>query len=152
MPGIWNTLQNVTSLVSALTPHQQCGDSVFGTLQAPTFPQSLTDNPMPNGFPWGTRTPQNSDATNINDIPNTGVTRYYDFSIARAVISPDGVPRDSILVNGQFPGPTIEANWGDYIQVTVHNKIENPVEGTSLHWHGMLQRETPWYDGVPSVS
>ncbi|TKA75701.1 hypothetical protein B0A49_09002 [Cryomyces minteri] len=107
---------------------------------------------MPNGFPWGTRTPQNSDATNINDIPNTGVTRYYDFSIARAVISPDGVPRDSILVNGQFPGPTIEANWGDYIQVTAHNQIENPVEGTSMHWHGMMQKETPWYDGVPSIS
>lgn len=27
-----------------------------------------------------------------------------------------------------------------------------PDEGTSLHWHGLLQNGTPWFDGVPSVS
>ena len=43
----------------------------------------------------------------------------------------------------------IEANWGDTIQVAVTNNIDN--EGTSLHWHGILQKGTPWYDGVPSV-
>ena len=56
-----------------------------------------------------------------------------------------------MLINGQFPGPTIEANWGDTIQVTVENRIIGPEEGTSLHWHGLLQKETPWYDGVPAV-
>lgn len=25
-------------------------------------------------------------------------------------------------------------------------------EGTALHWHGFLQKETPYYDGVPSVT
>ncbi|KAH0551119.1 hypothetical protein GP486_007537, partial [Trichoglossum hirsutum] len=58
----------------------------------------------------------------------------------------------------------IEANWGDFIQVKVTNGLVN--EGTSLHcsrWgnvltprnkldrHGFLQKETPYYDGVPSV-
>lgn len=57
-----------------------------------------------------------------------------------------------ILINGQFPGPMIEANWGDYIEVIVHNNITGPEEGTSLHWHGMLQKDTPWMDGVPSIS
>ena len=56
-----------------------------------------------------------------------------------------------ILINGQFPGPTLEANWGDTFSVTVHNQIAEPKEGTALHWHGILQRATPWYDGVPSV-
>ena len=54
-------------------------------------------------------------------------------------------------MNSQYPGvsifqiakpiyaetdikPLIEANWGDYIQVTVHNKITGPEEGTTLHW------------------
>ena len=55
------------------------------------------------------------------------------------------------MINGQIPGPTIEANWGDDIQVTVTNKITGPEEGTSLHWHGLLQNKTPWFDGVPSV-
>ena len=56
-----------------------------------------------------------------------------------------------LLINGQFPGPLIEANWGDIIQVNVHNKIDGPEEGTALHWHGLSQQKTPWYDGVPSV-
>lgn len=56
-----------------------------------------------------------------------------------------------LLVNGQFPGPTLEANWGDIFSVTVKNRITGPTEGTSLHWHGLLQRNTSWYDGVPSV-
>jgi FtsP/CotA-like multicopper oxidase with cupredoxin domain len=33
----------------------------------------------------------------------------------------------------------------------VNNQIFNPEEGTSMHWHGFLQKETPWYDGVPSI-
>lgn len=45
----------------------------------------------------------------------------------------------------------IEANWGDWIEVVVHNNITGPDEGTALHWHGMLQKETPWMDGLPSV-
>jgi FtsP/CotA-like multicopper oxidase with cupredoxin domain len=24
-------------------------------------------------------------------------------------------------------------------------------EGTSIHWHGLLQKKTPWMDGVPSI-
>ena len=79
----------------------------------------------------------------------TGVVRSYDFTIQRGYKSPDGVNKSVILINGQFPGPMIEANWGDTIQVTVHNNIDN--EGTSLHWHGILQKGTPWFDGVPSV-
>lgn len=76
------------------------------------------------------------------------MTRYYDFKIVKKNIAPDGVSRPGIVVNGVFPNPTILANWGDWIQVTVHNDMD---EGTSLHWHGLLQKETPWFDGVPSV-
>lgn len=81
--------------------------------------------------------------------PETGVTRYYDFNIARAKLSPDGYQRDMIVVNGQYPGPLIEANWGDWIEVTVTNNITNPEEGTAIHWHALLQKDTPYYDGVP---
>jgi hypothetical protein len=57
-----------------------------------------------------------------------------------------------LFVNGQFPGPLVQANWGDTIQVTVRNKLTGLAEGTSIHWHGMLQKGTPWADGVPGVS
>lgn len=50
-----------------------------------------------------------------------------------------------------FPGPTLEANWGDTFQITVRNKITGPEEPTSLHWHGILQQGTPFMDGIPGV-
>lgn len=31
-------------------------------------------------------------------------------------MSPDGYTKDVLLVNGQFPGPLVEANWGDTIE------------------------------------
>jgi FtsP/CotA-like multicopper oxidase with cupredoxin domain len=73
-------------------------------------------------------------------MPNTGVTRNYVFTVSYQTIAPDGVVKNGLVVNGQFPGPLIEANWGDWIQVTVHNAL--PDEGTSLHWHGLLQNGT----------
>ena len=45
---------------------------------------------------------------------SSGVTRYYDWTVARSSLAPDGVPVDVMLVNGEFPGPLIEANWGDW--------------------------------------
>ncbi len=72
-------------------------------------------------------------------------------SILRFVLT-KRTEREGILINGQYPGPLIEANWGDMIQVVVHNNITNPEEGTALHWHGLRQRGTPWYDGVPAVT
>lgn len=35
-----------------------------------------------------------------------GVTRYYDFTIARSLKAPDGFNKTVLLVNGQFPGVT----------------------------------------------
>lgn len=82
---------------------------------------------------------------------SSGITRNYNFNIARGFIAPDGVNRSALLINGAFPAPTIEANWGDIISVNVCNNIVGPEEGTALHWHGFLQKLTPWYDGVPAV-
>jgi FtsP/CotA-like multicopper oxidase with cupredoxin domain len=84
--------------------------------------------------------------------PNTGVTRSYDFTVSRGIKSSDGFQKDVVMVNDQFPWPLIEANWGDMIEVTVTNNIQNSSEGLSLHWHGQPQKLSPWYDGVPDVS
>lgn len=150
MGNIASTVVNILlSVLAALTQKQTNGTSVYGTLTAPKLPAYLTNNPLPSGFPWGTCT-----ATNTNpyhNSPNTGVIRTYDFTVSRGTIAPDGYQKSVLLVNGAFPGPTIEANWGDIIQVTLHNNITGPEEGTALHWHGFLQTNTPWEDGVPGV-
>lgn len=39
-------------------------------------------------------------------------------------MAPDGVPRPVLAVNGQYPGPTIEADWGDTITVHVTNNMQ----------------------------
>ena len=131
------------NLQPQLSQQHTNGHSKLGTHEAPKLPHFIGGG----GKPWGGRTAKNTNF--YKDIPDTGVTRYYDFTVARQEIAPDGVTRQGMLVNGAFPGPTIEANWGDYIEVTVTNGIAD--EGTSMHWHGLLQTETPYYDGVPSV-
>ncbi|ERS96976.1 hypothetical protein HMPREF1624_06303 [Sporothrix schenckii ATCC 58251] len=135
---------------ATLTQEQTNGNSVLGTAAAPYLPHFLTNNPLPQGYPWGSLTVNGTDQYTTH--PNTGVIRSYDFTISRGTLAPDGYDKSMILINGGFPGPLIEANWGDTIQVTVHNNITGPEEGTTLHWHGFLQQGTPWEDGVPAVS
>ncbi|KAK4168784.1 laccase lac5 [Cladorrhinum sp. PSN259] len=140
----------VDTVKSVLGQNKTNGSSLLGTLVYPCLAFFLTNNPLPNGFPWGTLT----DFANnpYKEFPRTGVVRHYEFTVSRGVIAPDGYERPVLLVNGAFPGPLIEANWGDTIVVNVNNNITGPEEGTSLHWHGFLQKETPWEDGAPGVT
>jgi FtsP/CotA-like multicopper oxidase with cupredoxin domain len=110
----------------------------------------LTNNPLPDGLPWGKRTGAGTNP--YVEYPTTGVVRHYDFTVSRGFIAPDGYLRDVLLVNGAYPGPLIEANWGDTIVVRVCNNITGPEDGTAIHWHGFLQHETPWEDGAPGIS
>ncbi|KAM5446184.1 hypothetical protein McanCB49686_008082 [Microsporum canis] len=54
-----------------------------------------------------------------------------------------------ILINGQFPGPVLEANEGDEVWVEVFNLTPF---NTTMHYHGIEMSQTPWSDGVPGVS
>jgi FtsP/CotA-like multicopper oxidase with cupredoxin domain len=52
-------------------------------------------------------------------------------------MAPDGVERQMLVVNGQYPGPTIEANWGDWVVVHVQNNLlnngyDNPIISLTL--------------------
>ncbi|KAJ7337089.1 hypothetical protein OS493_009941 [Desmophyllum pertusum] len=55
--------------------------------------------------------------------------------------------RNIILVNGQFPGPTLEVMEGAEVAVKVVNELVN--EGLTIHWHGIHLRNNVWMDGVP---
>ncbi|ETN46284.1 uncharacterized protein HMPREF1541_00468 [Cyphellophora europaea CBS 101466] len=141
-----------TTLMSTLSFLDQTvtnGASLLGTLGAPKLPKYLSSES--NGdVPWGQCTTRNTNP--YGNSPNTGVVRKYQFTVARETLAPDGFERPMIVVNGQYPGPTIEANWGDIIEVTVNNEIHGPEEGTAIHLHGFLQHETPWMDGAPGFS
>lgn len=83
-------------------------------------------------------------------MPKTCRTVEYEWVVTNTTISPDGVPRLGLLVNGQMPGPKIEANWGDTIVVRIHNQMQN--NGTAIHFHGTRQNYTNEMDGVPSIT
>lgn len=61
----------------------------------------------------------------------------------------NGIPRYAILVNGSFPGPTLNLNVGQTVEFTVINNLPN---ATTVHFHGIGLKATPWADGVPGVS
>ena len=143
---------------NALSQSLTNGQSLLGTLNAPKYLRFIGDvpsntsssDPLPGGFPWGSLSASGTNP--YTSAPSTGVIRSYNFVLSRGTIAPDGVQRSVLMVNGAFPGPTIEANWGDTIQVTVTNSITGPEEGTALHWHGLLQKGTPYEDGVPGIT
>ncbi|EXB37211.1 L-ascorbate oxidase-like protein [Morus notabilis] len=71
--------------------------------------------------------------------------RYYTWTVTYGTISPLGVQQKGILINGQFPGPTIECVTNDNIIVNVINKLDEPF---LITWNGIKQRKTAWQDGV----
>jgi len=75
--------------------------------------------------------------------------RKFELTLTWEKWNPDGVEREMILVNGQFPAPTIEVDQGEYVDVVIHNKMSH---NTTVHFHGIEMHETPWSDGVPGVT
>lgn len=55
-----------------------------------------------------------------------------------------------MLINGQYPGPTIRGKWGDTFVINVKNNLAH--NGTGIHWHGIRQFESCHQDGVPGVT
>uniref|UniRef100_A0A7N0ZT51 L-ascorbate oxidase n=1 Tax=Kalanchoe fedtschenkoi TaxID=63787 RepID=A0A7N0ZT51_KALFE len=70
---------------------------------------------------------------------------FYTWTVNYGRISPLGVPQQGILINGQFPGPTIEAVTNDNVIVNVINKMDEPF---LITWNGIKQRKSSWQDGV----
>ncbi|CAG8767953.1 1120_t:CDS:2, partial [Dentiscutata erythropus] len=52
-------------------------------------------------------------------------------------------------VNGQYPAPIIQANFGDRLLINVTNKFGDPA---TVHWHGLFQNGTNFYDGPVGVT
>lgn len=62
----------------------------------------------------------------------------------------DGVERGILTANRMIPGPSIQVCENDKVVIDVENHMEG-MEST-LHWHGIWQRGSQYYDGVPFVT
>ncbi|GKT40624.1 oxidoreductase ptaE [Colletotrichum spaethianum] len=80
-----------------------------------------------------------------------GIERKFYLEVDNHEIAPDGYLVQRMLFNGTYPGPTLEGNWGDTFKITIKNKLKNH-NGTSVHWHGIHQRNSNWMDGVSGVT
>ncbi|WFD28765.1 L-ascorbate oxidase [Malassezia nana] len=98
--------------------------------------------------------------------------RVFDWTVERAELAPDGIPRLMYTINGQFPGPLIEVTEGDTVVVRVRNHMYDnytmpppPLssqredvhpEGTdkkfTFHWHGLSMRNTQVMDGASAFT
>ncbi|KAK2035297.1 laccase TilA [Colletotrichum zoysiae] len=76
-------------------------------------------------------------------------TRRYNFTITNKWDNGDGHGRPVFAINGKTPGPLIEADEGDEIEVFLENQLSFE---TTMHWHGIYQIDKPWNDGVPGVT
>ena len=58
--------------------------------------------------------------------------------------------RSFYAINGRIPGPTLIVHENQTVVADVKNLLID--EGTSIHWHGMHQRNTPWMDGIGFIT
>lgn len=60
--------------------------------------------------------------------------KTFRFSLSEGNVAPDGFSRKYTLINGATPGPVIEVNQGDDVEVIVTNTV---AENATVHFHGI---------------
>ncbi|KAF2172654.1 multicopper oxidase [Zasmidium cellare ATCC 36951] len=74
----------------------------------------------------------------------------FEIHLSNGAANPVGIgERPVILINDSFVGPTLHAKQGDDVKFLVRNYLE---QGTSVHFHGISQSNSPWSDGVPGLT
>ncbi|KAK6335155.1 hypothetical protein TWF718_010592 [Orbilia javanica] len=128
-----------SSLGTAPTPSESNYDTSAGCLHSKTHREC-----------WDGKRNLWTDYEDLSMIPK-GVVRKYELTITNGEIAPDGYTVGKMLVNGQYPGPKIEGNWGDTFEITVKNRLSNG-NGTSMHFHGIQQLGTNRMDGASGIT
>ncbi|KAK1553887.1 hypothetical protein Q3G72_004910 [Acer saccharum] len=74
---------------------------------------------------------------------------YHDFVVTLKNYTRLCETKSILVVNDQFPGPTIHVRKGDTAFITVYNYGNI---GLTLHWHGVKQPRNSWSDGPEYVT
>ena len=83
--------------------------SVVGTLSEPQSAQkNETDASLRSALHWVKR----NETMYVQALLTlSSVIRQYEWTVARGFKAPDGYRKEGLFINGQLPGPLIEANW-----------------------------------------
>ncbi|KAJ0362422.1 hypothetical protein COL26b_013363 [Colletotrichum chrysophilum] len=89
--------------------------------------------------------------TDYESVSPKGITRVYYLDVTDDTINANGLAfGEAKVFNNSWPGPLIEACWGDTVEIHVRNSLA--YNGTSIHWHGIRQWETMHMDGVNGLT
>ncbi|KAE9571468.1 Laccase [Colletotrichum fructicola] len=157
--------------LAAAAPKSSSGNGVSKRQSSPSVPSGAPNAPAPSA-PAASNTPEPvnkscnapdsrgcwMDGFDINTAyedktPDTGITRQYELVLTEhtTFTGGDGMSKNTaMLINGAFPGPTIEADWGDHVEVRVVNNLRT--NGTSIHWHGLRMFNNNVNDGVNGIT
>lgn len=80
-----------------------------------------------------------------NSVNGEDPYRFFTWNVTYGDIYPLGIKQQGILINGQFPGPPIEAVTNDNLIINVFNNLD---ESFLISWNGLQQRRNSWQDGV----
>ncbi|KAM0668557.1 hypothetical protein ACQRIU_002119 [Beauveria bassiana] len=136
--------------VAASTDHQEPG-----TAPTTTYVDNFT--PIPTSTPTPVILPDPAQETGFLLNPQDHNARApktlrITWNVTRELRQPDGVEKQVYLINGQFPGPVIEARPGDELEINVFNHIDSNADGVAVHWHGLLMNGANAMDGVVGVT
>lgn len=62
-----------------------------------------------------------------------GESCHFTLELTWETGAPDGFEREMIFINGQYPGPLLEIQQGEWVEITVVNKMPF---NTTIHSHG----------------
>ncbi|KAJ4829102.1 hypothetical protein Tsubulata_033657 [Turnera subulata] len=85
----------------------------------------------------------------VNAVKGDNPYRFYNWKVTYGDIYPLGVKQQGILINGQFPGPQIDAVTNDNLIISVYNYLNEPF---LISWNGLQNRKNSWYDGVSGTN
>ncbi|KAL9448580.1 hypothetical protein AB3S75_015958 [Citrus x aurantiifolia] len=75
--------------------------------------------------------------------------QFHEFVIEAKPVKRLCRTHNTVTVNGQFPGPTLQVRDGDTLIITTINRAQYNI---TLHWHGVNQKGNPWADGPEYVT
>ena len=83
-------------------------------------------------------------------VADPNATSPIDDGLATTADGYDNNYRRIIVANGSLPGPEIIVYEGQLLKIRVINDLFS--ETTTIHWHGLHQRGTPWMDGLGFIT
>ncbi|KAI5071542.1 hypothetical protein GOP47_0013793 [Adiantum capillus-veneris] len=80
----------------------------------------------------------------------TAAHRHFHFHVKYSNFTCLCHTKRMVTVNDQFPGPAIVIHEGDRLFINVSNEM--PDKNITIHWHGIRQLRTGWFDGPAYIT